>query len=126
MEDQVTRPFVIEVLSRMKKPSGLSAEAKTVAQYTHRVMTLKNMGLANYLGEPDELYRQLQSKYDRFTSVVSLFRPSGAFAGNLTEDEMKELGFKRGAEEIRKQYSNLLTQATARRKMEADAKRSNA
>ena len=35
MEDHVTRPFVIEVLARMKKPSGLSAEAGIMkARYT--------------------------------------------------------------------------------------------
>lgn len=126
MEDHVTRPFVKEVLSRMKKPSGLNAEAKTVAQYAYRVMTLKNMGLANYLGDPDELYRQLQSRYDNFGAILSVLRPSGAFVGNLNEDEMKRFGFQREAEIIRRRYSALLTQATAGRKLDTKAKRANA
>ena len=126
MEDQITKSFVTEVMSRMRKPSGLPCGEKTTADYTRRIMTLKNMGLLNELINPENLYIALCKKYDTAASLLILLRPAGAFLGNLTETERCNLRLDITSQTLLR-YSSLLTEATARRKVETmDKKRANA
>lgn len=127
MEVNFTKPFVAQVLSRMKKPSGLMAEDHTVKTYTTRVMTLKNLGLCKEFERPDDLYAALCQKYDKAGVILNVFRPAGSFIGNLSEQEAAKLGITENLEDIRRRYSSILTAITARRKTEnEDKKRANA
>ena len=126
MQEQVTRDFVAEVMSRMKKPSGIPCNEKTMSYNVRRLMTLKNLNLLDLLVDPEALYATLADRYSSAASILTLFRPAGAFLGNLTEEEKHRLGLSFTADTLQK-YVRALTELTAKRKAQGiDRKRANA
>jgi hypothetical protein len=59
MEEHFTRPFLTHVMSRMRKPSGLACNEKTVADYVQRLRALKKLNMLDRLLQPDALYGAL-------------------------------------------------------------------
>lgn len=114
--ETVTREFVTDVLSRMRKPTGQRASDKTVMDNVNRVMVLRNSGLLQFINDPTLLYGKLQEKYYKAPSLLSSLRPAMNFYGNLSSDEKNRLNLQGDADEILDQYTRFSSELTQKRK----------
>jgi hypothetical protein len=92
MEETLNRQFVKTVLSRAKSCTGLGLEAKTIEDYTHRVMTLKKIGVWDQIADPELLLNTLTQRYSKPTSILTAMRPGIIFLQNLTDEERIQSG----------------------------------
>ena len=126
MNEVVTRPFVADVLSRMTKTTGLKGEEKTVKNYVLRVMTIKKIGFAEKLLNPESLYEALKIKYGNAASIMTLLRPAAVFMGNLSNAEWMSISQNSPVEAVLKDYTEVLKKTTTWRKEQSLLKRVNA
>ena len=124
--ESIRREFVIDVLSRMRKPTGQRASEKTVMDNVNRVMMLSNSNLLQFINDPGLLFEKLQQKYHKAPSLLSSLRPAMIFYGNLTQDEKMRLNLQGDDESILDQYARFSSELTQKRKEQKSASNANA
>jgi hypothetical protein len=123
MVEALDRDFIMNVLRRMEKPSGMPVSESTVTNYTKRILTLKNRDLLRFLADPEALYATLKERSDVADNIIVGLRPAMSFFGRLTPDERAHLGVVGNPKSVLPIYARLLTFETARKAAENRAKK---
>jgi len=107
MDTVVTREFVRAVFARVRSSSGLPLLPKTIENYTHRIMTLKNRGYFKHVNDPEILYSVLRLNYSNPVTVLTTMKTAAVFVSNLTEQE--KAGFNVCSTQISEKYREKVT-----------------
>ena len=109
-EAKLDRQFVRSVFTRAQSSAGIGLVAKTIEDYTHRVMTLQKLGLIPQISDPDLLFDSLRKRYTKPTSLLTIMRPAMVFLTNLTEVERDKLHLQCSLNETARSFKTKVTQ----------------
>ena len=117
------RQFAKSVLERAKSCSGLRLEQKTIENYTHRIMTLKNLGLITEVAQPQILYSSLRQRYNSPGTILTMLKPAAVFVANLNQGDLLLYPMlRRPQEDAPQQYRALFSALNSEVKEQKKAK----